>query len=368
MGEQEYISDCQMKWRRKVFSVCIFSTAVMSIMGLAIVMAFELQEASGAEGVKIALRRVLLPMSISAAAVFAAYRMDKTKADDNIKNYACVFALLLILVMGAQLHERVYLVLLFPCLAIAITPPFGDMKLLDVTFVVTAAASLLSCLLWVMSVEASSLVKVAVTVGVAGSCFVFYFFARSMLSAMLVQMKFVADSWKEQERLVLELQLEPLTRLYNRTAFQEAISASMGNYRHFGHLATLAFIDLDNFKGINDTYGHASGDAVLIAFSELLTSSLGGNRNVFRYGGDEFAVLFKDASAQEVKTTMEDIREHYANMKFDFIMDDVKVSASIGIATYQKGMTSKEWVTAADDAAYAAKKSGKNSVVLSATA
>lgn len=365
MDEDEYLCDCQVKWRKKVLSGCVFAAVVVAVMGLAIVTAFELHEMPLAKGLRVASIRVLLPAFINLAAVFAAHQIEKANSSSTVKNYACVFALLLVLASGAQLHERVYLVLLFPCLAISIAPPFGDMKLLNVTFAAALAASFLSCSFWAMKCNASNLVKVSVFVGVIGSCNVFYFFARSMLIALTEQMQFIAEGWKEQERLVMELKLEPLTRLYNRTAFQEAISAAMGDFRHFGHQPILAFIDLDNFKGINDNYGHASGDAVLIAFSELLTLSLGTNRNIFRYGGDEFAVLFKDVTIEEVKITMETIRVRYAMMKFDFINEEASVSASIGIACYRKGMTSKEWITAADDAAYAAKSAGKNNVVAS---
>lgn len=373
MDDEEYRCDCQKRWRKRVLSGCIAVTAVVLAMWLVLVVAFDLSHGASFSNVARALLFISIATVANITAVFAAHKIGKSPAvSDKVKDYACVFALVLILAMGAQLHKYVYVSLLFPCLAVAVVPPFADKKLLDITFFATICTSIFSCLLWAYLTPESLLAKIAVVVGVLGSCCVFYFFSRAMLKAMMEQMEFVTNGWAEQERLISELRLEPLTRLYNRTAFQEAISAAMSDFRHFGHAATLAFIDLDNFKTVNDTYGHASGDAVLIAFSELLIGTLGTNRNVFRYGGDEFAVLFKDVPMAEVKITMETVRGHYANMSFDFLEDAapqssgeaVKVSASIGIAAYREGMTSKEWITAADDAAYDAKKAGKNTVVI----
>lgn len=368
LDESEYLCDCQHKWRRRALAGCVFVTAVTLAMNCVLLLAFERHEAFSSSNETLIVKvivRVLVMAVLDLMAVFIAYRIGHLKVSERVKNYAVLIALMIILALASLAHSYVYISLLFPCLAILIVPPFADMKLLNITFIETLLMSLVSCLLWSNRIMPPPLIKISVIVGVEGSCCVFYYFARSMLLAMLEQTKFVVDGWTEQERLISELKLEPLTRLYNRAAFQESISAGMGDFRHGGHEVTLAFIDLDNFKSVNDTFGHASGDAVLMAFAELLTGTFGTNRNVFRYGGDEFAVLFKDVPIEEVKITMETIREHYANMTFDFISGEMKVSASIGIAMYRAGMTSKEWITAADDAAYAAKSAGKNNVVVS---
>lgn len=367
MDLKGYVHDCQLKWRRRVLSGCICASVVMFVMNCALIYAFKRRDGMFVKGEPLFLKTMLHLCgmgAVDAVATFAAYRIGHLNVKDAAKNYAVMIALVVILALGSLSHEYMYISLLFPCLAILIASPFGDMKLLNVTGAITIATSLTSCILWASRADTSALIKGSVILGVVGSVLVFYFFALSMLIVMCEQMEAVIEGWADQERLVAELRLEPLTRLYNRTAFQEAVLASMSAFRNGGHAVSLAFIDLDNFKSVNDTYGHASGDAVLMAFAELMTSVLGSNRNVFRYGGDEFAALFKDVPLEDVRETMDTVREHYANMKFDFISREVNVSASIGIAAYQEGMTSREWITAADDAAYAAKNAGKNSVVL----
>ena len=175
-----------------------------------------------------------------------------------------------------------------------------------------------------------------------------------------MHIKFLYKSYSRQRRFVRELRLEPLTRLYNRTAYAIAINNSIKNFDPSKNVLFQVLLDLDNFKYVNDKYGHSGGDAVLIFLSDLLKRVLGSGRLAFRYGGDEFVILFRDKNVAEVICIIEQIREEFNEAVFDFMDDGDRCSMSIGIAMYQQGWTSQKWFNAADAAAYEAKSKGKN--------
>ncbi|HAH61903.1 MAG TPA: hypothetical protein DCL73_07380 [Treponema sp.] len=281
------------------------------------------------------------------------------------KNYAVIFLFFVIMSVISFFHNYYVIVLVLPCFAIFLSAVLSDRKLLLSVFIASLAGAVLSLARWIARGEKYD---VSMTVGTAAVviviCCTSYYCAVAVMNSVREQTDFIYDSYNKQKLLINELRLEPLTRLCNRTAFAEAIAGCIKSYRETDEPLMLALIDLDDFKSVNDKYGHVSGDAVLIAFSDLLIRLLGGNRNVFRYGGDEFVVLFKNQNLETVEDTAEQIRSAFTKMNFDFVDTDFRCSISMGISVYHAGMTGKQWFETADSAAYAAKTAGKNQFVV----
>jgi diguanylate cyclase (GGDEF)-like protein len=167
------------------------------------------------------------------------------------------------------------------------------------------------------------------------------------------------------QRRVLESQLkfqafhDPLTALTNRRRFMEATRTALAERGRPGSVAAL-FLDLDDFKTINDTLGHAAGDDALIAFSERLRSALRDNDVAARLGGDEFGVLLRDLPDQA--RAVEVAERLLATLSEPFVIDDmtVGVGASIGIALDGPDtLTVDDLLGDADVAMYRAKAQGK---------
>lgn len=188
----------------------------------------------------------------------------------------------------------------------------------------------------------------------------FFFLSIGCYSIQNLHLRYLFKNYKKQKRLISELKLELLTRLYNRTAYEIAIKNMMKNYRQTKSDMFQILLDLDNFKKVNDSYGHSRGDAVLIYFADLIKKVLGSSRLAFRYGGDEFIILFREKTIEEVVFIVDYIRNEFNNAIFDFMKDTEHCSMSIGIAQYQDGWSSQQWFSAADSAAYKAKSKGKN--------
>ena len=165
-----------------------------------------------------------------------------------------------------------------------------------------------------------------------------------------------------QERKALEQKLtfqafhDPLTRLANRSLFRERVEHTLDHLNLAA--AAVLFIDLDNFKTINDSLGHAAGDHVLVETAHRVRSCLRTEDTAARLGGDEFAVLLEDADVTAAARMAERIRVALGT-PFWVLGQEVYISASIGIAVRRDGDTANELLRNADVAMYTAKSKGK---------
>lgn len=150
---------------------------------------------------------------------------------------------------------------------------------------------------------------------------------------------------------------DSLTGLCNRRMFQKSIAAQDG--RPFG----LMLMDLDHFKTINDRFGHDTGDRVLRGIAELLRSHCEERGEIFRLGGEEFAVTMTPVSESELERSAEAFRERVANLNGN---EGVRVTISIGTGVLAEGESSSELMRRVDRALYRAKDAGRNRVEVSA--
>jgi len=167
------------------------------------------------------------------------------------------------------------------------------------------------------------------------------------------------------ERKSAEQQLErlayfdPLTGLANRTLFHREIADVLSRSRRHGQQAALLLLDLDGFKEINDTLGHAAGDELLRKVAQLISRALDGGNFLARLGGDEFAILLSGGSGGETERVARAIIEAIAR-PIDLERGEINISTSIGIATVPRdGTTLNEVLRSADLALYRAKEDGR---------
>jgi diguanylate cyclase (GGDEF)-like protein len=164
-----------------------------------------------------------------------------------------------------------------------------------------------------------------------------------------------------------EASLDPLTGVANRRSFDLEIKRCVAEYREHGKPFSLAMFDLDDFKQINDTYGHQVGDFFLQSAAQSLTSSVRGTDFVARYGGEEFVVILKGCKLAQAETKLSSIVEIIASSTFDYQSDDLKLSlsftASCGVAECGARESTANLMMRADEALYEAKRRGKNCVV-----
>lgn len=156
--------------------------------------------------------------------------------------------------------------------------------------------------------------------------------------------------------------IDSLTELLNHGSWKDLLNLKFHKCQHQKSHATIALIDIDHFKQINDTHGHIVGDTVLRQLSLELRRNLRDNDLAGRYGGDEFCVILPQMSLEKAAQRMERLRETFCNYRIPHL-PELKVSLSIGLADFQPVYDdAASWLNAADRALYAAKHTGRNRV------
>ncbi len=166
-----------------------------------------------------------------------------------------------------------------------------------------------------------------------------------------------------QERLREQATHDALTGLYNRRYLEESLGRELILAARNGHPVSVIMGDLDNFKAINDRYGHQGGDEILRAFGDLLKRQVRGSDIYCRYGGEEFLLVLPQMSEENAAERAEQLRAALAAAPVSYGASLIAVTASFGVATFpQDGRTGDEVMAAADKALYAAKAAGRNRV------
>jgi diguanylate cyclase (GGDEF)-like protein len=182
-------------------------------------------------------------------------------------------------------------------------------------------------------------------------------------AALLAEIERLRGEIALAERKIRDLEAradtDPLLDIRNRRGFMRELKRSLAHLQRYKGEAALLFIDLDGFKGVNDTYGHAAGDAILRAVAQKLTSHVRASDVVARLGGDEFCVLLWNlapalavAKAQELERLIESARVVFGETQ-------LSVGASAGVVPLAGEMPAEDIVEAADKAMYARKNARK---------
>jgi diguanylate cyclase (GGDEF)-like protein/PAS domain S-box-containing protein len=158
---------------------------------------------------------------------------------------------------------------------------------------------------------------------------------------------------------------DPLTGLYNRRFLKEVMQREAGKAMREHHPVSIAIIDIDLFKQVNDTYGHEAGDMALIHLGGIFSKLTRAGDYVFRYGGEEFLILLPETSLQAAGQFSERVRQQVEKSNLSYADQQIWMTVSIGVATFVPGQCEFETaLKAADAALYQAKTNGRNCVVV----
>ncbi len=188
------------------------------------------------------------------------------------------------------------------------------------------------------------------------------------LLGTVVTFRNVTASTKLARELAYHANHDPLTGLHNRRAFQAQLLRAIINAGEFGNGNALLYLDLDQFKAVNDSGGHLAGDELLRQLAVLLRKQLREHDTVARLGGDEFAVLLENSTPEDAISVAEKIRT--ALVDFSFVWDggEYRIGTSIGLVEFKDDTRSvDELIELADSMCYVAKDSGRNRVAVHET-
>ena len=164
----------------------------------------------------------------------------------------------------------------------------------------------------------------------------------------------------EVERLERESNIDPLTKAHNRRVLIKDLEEVLSFGKDKDIDMHLVMFDADDFKKINDSFGHIAGDKTLIFLSKLIQNSLRRGTRIYRYGGEEFVVILNRTSLEEATKIVDRIIKETCDSKLLYKNHDIHLTLSAGLCSHKQNISAEELLDRADKALYDAKRSGKN--------
>jgi diguanylate cyclase len=174
------------------------------------------------------------------------------------------------------------------------------------------------------------------------------------------QSKVFENKLAEQQRISMQ---DALTKLANRAAFDDYFAKSMVRFHHKPFELAIVVIDIDDFKKINDTYGHTAGDKTLQVIASTIVKSINKTAFAGRYGGEEFVLIYSKTQEEALTTELNTLKKCVARLPFKFKNNKVSITLSIGATHIKSDDNIHIAFERADQAMYTAKKQGKNQVI-----
>ena len=165
------------------------------------------------------------------------------------------------------------------------------------------------------------------------------------------------------ERMERAAHTDALTGIHNRRGFERAYATALADVRRTDGELTLALLDLDEFKRVNDTFGHDVGDRVLAQVASVLVRTAGVGATVARWGGEEFALAFPGVALDEAERFLDTVRQAVERHAWHRLDPDLRITCSIGVVAWNETTVTDTPLSIADRRLYAAKRAGRNRTV-----
>ncbi|MBR4874278.1 MAG: GGDEF domain-containing protein [Clostridia bacterium] len=275
------------------------------------------------------------------------------------KNSTVIYISLISAIVVSFVHMDMIVALASFVFPIFLSGMFKDKKRLDRSFVISLLFLGMNILF--RNIKYTSTVDDVINyIALFGIVVIAYLFGYISIDFNELQFTIIENQAQTNARLRKKTQIDLMTGLYNRETMFQELGRALELYKNYNIGFCFAMIDIDDFKQINDTYGHRSGDIVLMKLAGILRKQCDEVDGICRYGGDEFAIVFYYKTEEKVKSIIEKIKYEFSNQKYDFT--DEKITCSCGMVSCDGAMSREELFNKADMYMYRAKNRGKNQV------
>lgn len=308
---------------------------------------------------------VIIPIVINVIAHICARRKcHKKDVSEKSKNRSVIHAAFVTTFVVSIIHRDYIVTLCAFVFPIILSAMYNDKSILKES-VVLALISLtvsIGILLYEFNFDLTTLLNMVVLYG-----FVAVSYLSGYLSIKFSQSNFayIEEQKNANANLETKLDLDQMTNLFNHEAFYEKLELVLSDAEKTGKNCCVAMIDIDDFKKVNDTYGHNAGDEVLIVLADILKKCSEGVGYASRYGGEEFGIIFYEKTVFAAKEVIVDALRQFSEYKFDFTNEHYTFSC--GIADFIYGDTKETIFDRADDNLYISKHNGKNQITVDKT-
>ena len=194
---------------------------------------------------------------------------------------------------------------------------------------------------------------------VLGRCVLLSVYAANMRERIADSRRKLARSMEQVQELATH---DELTKALNRRALMARLEQEKARVARDGGILSIALLDLDHFKGVNDRFGHAAGDRVLQGFSATVRGTMRETDVFGRYGGEEFMMILPSTSPEAARAALERVRTAVEQAKWTEIDAELRITVSAGLSAYRLGEITEQALSRADAALYEAKRKGRNRV------
>ncbi len=309
--------------------------------------------------------RLFLPSGLNLVSVsVCSFLINYSKIDIRWKNFFSVVAVFVLCSVVGIFHNYFRFLFVMFGLPIILCAVFADRKILLQLLLCSFISFCIAVYTMYHDFTGTNYVEIWTTVICA---FIFiimvYFISMGIVRYQSDQIDFIYAASQKQIELIHELKIEPLTKLYNRTALDGAMRSFMRKFEEGKFVPHMVLMDLDYFKKVNDTFGHVAGDEVLTKLAEIIKINMHGIRRAFRFGGEEFVLLFEADSTEEISAVVNNIRRDLSQVQWTFNPGQ-PMTLSAGIAKLLPGQSDKDWFNTADQVMYRAKENGRDRVII----
>lgn len=282
--------------------------------------------------------------------------------DSKLINYIPILQMAAICMVIAGTHNVFSLTLSLLCFPLFTTILFSDKKMTKIIGMVCFLFLLMDFLYRKFSLYkpkndkyfiAEAIVAVAILSATYILCNVLIKFSQE-------KRDMIHHGFLQQIEMQEQLKRDQKTNLYGYMIFINTLERLVEKANRTLESFAVAVIDIDDFKKVNDTYGHLKGDEIIIMLADLMKKCFNQNQFIARYGGEEFAVIFSEEELNYVFELLEKLRITFEEQKYSFMEDSITIS--IGIAIWKQGWTAEQLFESADTAMYTSKAEGKNRI------
>ncbi len=304
---------------------------------------------------------VIIPILINFMVHFMVRWVARSKTfEQDVKNAAVIYAALATSCVLTLFHMEYITTACTFSFPIVLSGMFCDKKLLNRVLMVT-----ISCL--VLSTVISCICKTTDITFMQNQLVVYGINIISYMAALLTidfaqnNFNVINGQFIANRKLRHGIRRDQMTGLYNHVTFFSEFDKAVEDAENRKISLCVAVIDIDDFKKINDEYGHENGDKVLLRLANVMKDCSAPDDKIFRYGGEEFVILFINKNYASVKTMVTNMLTAFSNSQYDFAK--VKTTFSCGIVQYNPSYTKDALFNEADGLMYEAKKNGKNQIM-----
>jgi len=353
------------RWCRYFISVC-YACIIVNLVVLIAVWYFFAFNKAGTDPIRYWTIYIILPSSVMLIAnVVAHFLVLSKKIPTSAKEYISMLLILFFCTYLCFTYSIVAVLMASFIVPVFVSTIFSNTRMTAITYALSQILLVLIGMemyffstrtfgywIWIEMLVASGLLIAS------------YLLARVFIVYGKDNISKFRDIYNDKISLEEQLNLDPLLGLYNRKAYNEFLPQLMMECRRKNLPLSIAILDLDNFKRINDLYGHASGDRVLLKFAEILKKNVPDNIYAFRVGGEEFVLLFEGYAVDEADKVCDNLLSITRAASLPELKDEM-ITFSGGIAGMNRDYTDPEGLfKAADAALYSAKNSGKNKIII----